>query len=100
MGYSIGESVPISKNSGSLDGNSNYNVQRSVQYAQPDFKILQKSDGIRKTSLDIEFNKTKDGYDRNSYHSIYGNQMFMKYRLYNTGDKNLVDEKDLSPLIS
>ncbi|AMN30651.1 necrotizing enteritis toxin NetF (plasmid) [Clostridium perfringens] len=100
MGYSIGGNVSVSKKSSSVGANAGFNVQRSVQYEQPDFKTIQKSDGIRKASWNIVFNKTKDGYDQNSYHALYGNQLFMKSRLHNTGAKNLVEDKDLSPLIS
>jgi len=100
IGYSIGGNVSISSNSGSGGGNANYSVQRSIKYQQPDFKTIQKADNLTKASWSIVFNKTKEGYDRDSYNILYGNQMFMKSRYYNTGIKNLVDDKDLSPLIS
>ena len=100
MGYSIGGNVSISNDSGSGGGNANYSVQRSITYQQPDFKTIQKADGLRKASWSVVFNKTKDGYDRDSYHILYGNQMFMKSRYSNKGIDNLTDDKDLSPLIS
>jgi len=100
IGYSIGGNVSISSNSESGGGNANYSVQRSIKYQQPDFKTIQKADNLTKASWSIVFNKTKEGYDRDSYNILYGNQMFMKSRYYNTGIKNLVDDKDLSPLIS
>lgn len=96
IGYSIGGSI----SKGSIEGNAGYNFERSVKYEQPDFKTIQKSDNLKVASWDIVFNKTKDGYDRDSYHPFYGNQLFMKSRLYNTGDKNFTDIKDLSTLIS
>lgn len=104
MGYSIGGNISVqgssSGPSGSGGGNFSVNVQRSIKYEQPDFKTIQTNDDLDSASWDIIFNSTRDGYDRNSYHVIYGNQMFMKSRLHNTGINNLVDTKDLSPLIS
>lgn len=100
IGYSVGGDVSANKDTASGGLNAGYSVQRSISYDQPDFKTIQKADEIRKTSWDIEFNATRDGYDKNSYHAIYGNQLFMKSRLHNTGFNNLTDDKDLSPLIS
>ncbi|SQC85143.1 alpha hemolysin [Clostridium perfringens] len=96
LGYSIGGSI----SKGSAEGNAGYNFERSVKYEQPDFKTIQNSDNLKVASWDIVFNKTKDGYDRDSHHPFFGNQIFMKSRLYNTGDKNFTDIKDLSTLIS
>lgn len=100
IGYSIGGNISVSKNSGSGGGNANYSVQRSIKYEQPDFKTIKKADGLTKASWSLVFNKTKDGYDRDSYNILYGNEMFMKARYSNTGINNLIDDKDLSPLIS
>lgn len=100
IGYSIGGNVSASKDTASGGLNAGYNVQRSISYDQPDFKTIQKADNLKVASWDIIFNKTKDGYDKDSYHPFYGNQLFMKSRLYNTGDKNFTDIKDLSTLIS
>lgn len=96
LGYSIGGNI----SKGSIEGNAGYNFERSVKYEQPDFKTIQKADNLKVASWDIVFNKTKDGYDKDSYHPFYGNQLFMKSRLHNTGDKNFTDTKDLSTLIS
>ena len=100
MGYSIGGDITASKNSVTGGLNASYNVSRTVSYQQPDFKTIQKNDQLTKASWDIEFNSTKDGYDKNSYHGLYGNQLFMKTRLYNEGKHNLTDDNNLSTLIS
>lgn len=100
IGYSIGGNISVSKGSGSSGGNSSYSVQRSIKYQQPDFKTIQTADGITKSSWSLVFNKTKAGYDRDSYNILYGNELFMKSRYSNTGINNLVDNKDLSSLIS
>lgn len=100
MGYSIGGDISASKDSVSGGLNASYNVSRTVSYQQPDFKTIQKNDQLTKASWDIEFNSTKDGYDRSSYNALYGNQLFMSSRLYNEGKNNFTADKDLSPLIS
>lgn len=100
IGYSIGGNISVSKGSGSGGGNNGYSVQRSIKYQQPDFKTIQRSDGLTKSSWSLVFNKTKYGYDRDSYNILYGNELFMKTRYSNTGINNLFDDKDLSPLIS
>ena len=100
MGYSIGGNISVSDKSGSGGGSANYSVERSIKYQQADFKTIQKADGLTNASWDIVFNKTKEGYDRDSYNILYGNQLFMKSIYSNAGIDNLVDEKDLSPLIS
>lgn len=104
MGYSIGGNISISNSSSNTSEsggvNGNYSFQRSIEYQQPDFKTIQKADGLTKAAWSLIFNKTKDGYDRDSYNILYGNQLFMKSRYQNTGIKNLVDDKDLSSLIS
>lgn len=100
MGYSIGGSISATKDGGATaNSNTNFSVSRSVAYDQQDYKTTQRSDNLQRASWDIEFNATRDGYDRNSYHFIYGNQLFMKSRLSNTGDQNFTDNKDLSALI-
>lgn len=100
IGYNIGGNIGADKKSPTGGFTAKADVKHSISYEQPDFKTVQKVDGIRKTSWDIDFNSTKDGYDRNSYHFLYGNQLFMKSRLYNDAINNLTDDKDLSPLIS
>ena len=100
MGYSIGGSVTASKTGATGTSNTGFNVSRSVAYDQQDFKTTQKRDQLRNASWDIEFNATRDGYDKNSFHFLYGNQLFMKSRLSNNGPDNFTDDKDLSSLIS
>ena len=100
IGYSIGGSISSSKSGPTATSNSNFSVSRSVAYDQQDYKTTQKRDQLTTASWDIEFNSTRDGYDRNSHHFIYGNQLFMKTRLSNNGPDNFTDDKDLSSLIS
>ncbi|MGM8316846.1 beta-channel forming toxin NetG (plasmid) [Clostridium perfringens] len=100
IGYTVGGEISANKESASGGLNANYSVQRSISYEQPDFKTVKKSDSTKAASWDVVFNCNKDGYDRNSHHPFYGNQLFMKSRLYNTGINNLTDNKDLSTLIS
>ncbi|TPE22669.1 beta-channel forming cytolysin [Clostridium perfringens] len=100
IGYTIGGDVSASKDSASGGLNASYSVQRSISYEQPDFKTIQKLDNTKAVSWNVIFNSTKHGYDKNSYHLFYGNQLFMKSRLYNNGINNLTEDKDLSTLIS
>ncbi|EGT5620129.1 beta-channel forming cytolysin [Clostridium perfringens] len=100
LGYSIGGNISVSKESSGFGLNGGINIEKSIEYDQPDFKTFQKKDNTREASWDIVFNETKNQYNRDSYHGLYGNQIFMKSRLHNTGDKNLTDEKDLSSLIT
>lgn len=100
IGYSIGGNLSADTGSGKGGVDTGFNMSRSISYSQPDFKTTQTEDELKKSTWDIEFVASKDGYDVNSYHGIYGNQLFMKSRLYNTGLTNLLDNKDLSPLIA
>lgn len=103
MGYSIGGSLSIEYGKeGPKAGrgiNGSYTAQRSVTYDQPDYRTLLMKDSVNSASWEVAFNATKDGYDRDSYHGIYGNQLFMRYRLYNTGINNLTTDNNLSSLI-
>ena len=108
MGYNIGGSLTVNTE-GSANGVSGgvnagvtggYNYSKTISYEQQNFKTIQKSDGIRKSAWNIEFVSTRDGYDIHSSNGIYGNELFMKTRYYNTGINNLTDDKDLPTLIS
>lgn len=100
MGYNIGGNISIIKGTPNISGKGGFSFSKSISYDQPDFKTIQTEDGTRRASWDVEFTYTKDGYDKNSYNILYGNQLFMKSRYYNSGIKNLTDDKDLSSLIS
>ncbi|AYE34925.1 beta-channel forming cytolysin [Clostridium septicum] len=104
MGYTIGGSLSVeASKEGPKAGaelNGSYTAERSVTYDQPDYRTLLKSDSTNRAEWQVVFNANKDGYDRDSYHGIYGNQLFMRYRLYNKGIDNLTTDNNLSPLIS
>lgn len=100
MGYTIGGNISANKDAASGSTNASFNVSRSVAYDQQDFRTTQRSDSLNQASWEVEFNATRDGYDRSSYNILYGNQLFMKTRLQNEGRFNLTEDKDLSSLIS
>lgn len=100
IGYSIGGNISVEGKSGSAGMNASYSVQNTISYEQPDFRTIQRKDEEKLASWDIKFVETKDGYNLDSYHGIYGNQLFMKSRLYNNGYENFTDDRDLSTLIS
>nr|AVH80504.1 NetB toxin protein [Clostridium perfringens] len=100
IGYSIGGNISVEGKTAGAGINASYNVQNTISYEQPDFRTIQRKDDANLASWDIKFVETKDGYNIDSYHAIYGNQLFMKSRLYNNGDKNFTDDRDLSTLIS
>ena len=100
IGYTVGGNVTVTDGTPNANVNANYSVKNSISYNQDDFKTIQTRDGVKQVSWDIDFNSTRDGYTRDSYNAIYGNQLFMKSRLYNEGKDNFVDKNQLSPLIS
>ena len=100
VGYTIGGSISNKKEDISANGSASYNVQQTISYTQEDFKTIQTKEDLTKTSWDIEFNGTKQGYNKNSYNAIYGNELFMKTRIYNEGRYNFLEDSQLSSLIS
>lgn len=106
MGYSIGGSIDIkgsSSGGGSVEGggsiSGSYSASKTISYKQPDYQTILKTSTIDSSMWDITFNKDKQGYDRESWNSIYGNQLFMRSRYSNTGLENLTLDTDLSSLI-
>ncbi|MCJ8341692.1 MAG: beta-channel forming cytolysin [Cetobacterium sp.] len=100
IGYSIGGNISTDGKSANAGLNASYSVQNTISYEQPDFRTIQRKDDEKLASWDIKFVETKDGYNLDSYHAIYGNQLFMKSRLYNSGYENFIDDIYLSTLIS
>ncbi|AEB74742.1 leukocidin family pore-forming toxin [Clostridium botulinum] len=104
MGYSIGGNISVegNKDGGKASGgvSGSYNASRSVSYDQPEYNTLLKKDSKTAAEWQVSYNENKDGYNRNSSHGIYGNQLFMKSRLGNWGTTNLTDLNDLSSLIT
>ncbi|MGX4598949.1 leukocidin family pore-forming toxin [Faecalimicrobium sp. JNUCC 81] len=106
MGYSIGGSIDIkgsSSDGGSVEGGGgvtgNYTVSKTISYKQPDYQTILKENTLNKSFWNVSFNKDKQGYDRDSWNPVYGNQLFMRSRYSNTGLNNLTLDNDLSSLI-
>ncbi|KEI01942.1 beta-channel forming cytolysin [Clostridium botulinum] len=105
MGYSIGGNISLEKSSQgeaktSAGISGSYNFSRSVNYDQPEYNTLLKNTTSNSAHWQVEYNANNGGYNRDSYNSLYGNELFMKSRLYNYGDKNLTDYNDLPSLIT
>lgn len=107
MGYSIGGSIDIkgtSSGGGSVEGggsvSGSYSASKTISYKQPDYKTILKTSTLKNSMWDVTFNKDKQGYDRDSWNVIYGNQLFMRSRYSNTGLENLTLDNDLSSLIT
>lgn len=99
MGYSIGGSIDITGSSTGCGVKVNYSVSKTISYKQPDYKTILKSSTIDMSEWNIIFNKNKEGYDRDTWNPVYGNQLFMRSRYSNTGLKKLTLDNDLSSLI-
>lgn len=100
IGYSIGGNMSVEGKNVGAGINASYSVQNTISYQQPDFRTIQRKDDENLASWDVQFVETKDGYNMDSSHAFYGNQMFMKSRLYNNGYQNFTDDRYLSSLIS
>ena len=107
MGYSIGGSIDIkgsSSGGGSVEGggsvNGSYSASKTISYKQPDYRTILKASTLNNSLWDVTFNKDKQGYDRDSWNPVYGNQLFMRSRYSNTGLENLTLDNDLSSLIT
>lgn len=100
MGYSVGGSVGFEGKTPSAEINASYNYTQSINYDQPNFVTINTDSSINKAKWDVTFSSTDEGYDKDSHNITYGNQMFMKSRLYNEGSKNLVSIDKLPALIS
>ena len=100
MGYSAGGTIGMEGNKpvGSINGS--VNVSQSISYDQPNFNTINTNSSSHKASWDVRFSGTDECYDRDSKNITYGNQMFMKSRLNNTGDKNLTSFDKLPTLVS
>lgn len=105
MGYSIGGSIDIhGSSSGEVSGggsiSGSYSASKTISYKQPDYKTILKETTVDSSLWNTMFNKNKEGYDRDSWNTIYGNQLFMRSRYSNQGIDNLTLDTDLSSLIT
>lgn len=102
IGYTVGGSITVEGSAegggGSIGGSAEYSSSRTVDYTQNEYLTKVNQNTANTVEWEVVYDQNKDGYTRTSFHSIYGNQLFMKSRLYNTGDKNIVD--DLPSLIT
>ncbi|RFM20194.1 alpha-hemolysin, partial [Clostridium botulinum] len=104
MGYSVGGSIEVTGSStggsGGSSGNANYSVSKTISYKQPDYQTILKTNDSLDVLWNITYNRNKEGYDRDSWNTLYGNQLFMRSRNSNTGIENLTLNNDLSSLIT
>ena len=100
IGYSVGGNVRCEGKTPSGSVNAGYSYTQSINYQQPNFITINTDSSDNKVKWDVDFSATDDCYDKDSYNISYGNQMFMKSRLYNEGSKNLTSIDKLPTLVS
>ncbi|MHB9652721.1 enterococcus pore-forming toxin Epx (plasmid) [Enterococcus faecalis] len=100
ISYGFGGGISIQGKSagGSLNGNVAFT--KNISYQQPDYETIQTKGTNYEVAWKTNFTETTDGYSRDSWHGIYGNQMFMKSRQYNSRENNFTADYQLSALIT
>ncbi|MDA2325704.1 hemolysin II HlyII [Bacillus cereus group sp. Bc177] len=107
VGYTLGGSVKVGVNDkgpnaeASITGS--YAWKESVSYDQADYKTVLETQTDKKLNWKVgfqSFNFPEWGiYNRDSFNTFYGNQLFMKSRSYNEGTNNFVS-KDTVPALT
>ncbi|UHA74982.1 leukocidin family pore-forming toxin [Paenibacillus sp. 481] len=97
VSYGIGGSINVSEQpSFGIEARADWSD--SISYDQPSYK----TDLIKQDTKEVRWNVNYtgyQGYDRNSYHGLYGNQMFMWGRAYfGFANQNLIGIDSLSQL--
>lgn len=107
VGYTLGGTVKLGVNDkgpnadASITGSAAW--KESVSYDQADYKTVLETLTDKKLHWKVgfqSFNYPSWGiYNRDSYNTLYGNQLFMKSRSYNEGIQNFVS-KDTVPALT
>lgn len=97
-GFGGGISVEGKNVGGSVNGNIAFT--KSISYQQPDYETIQTEGSNNRVAWKTNFTETLDGYSRDSWNIIYGNQMFMRSRQTNSRENNFTADYKLSSLIT
>ncbi len=107
VGYTLGGTVKLGVNDKGPNADASitgsFAWKESVSYDQADYKTVLETLTDKKLNWKVgfqSFNYPSWGiYNRDSYNTLYGNQLFMKSRSYNEGIQNFVS-KDTVPALT
>ncbi|MGO0731975.1 beta-channel forming cytolysin [Bacillus shihchuchen] len=100
VGYTLGGSVKVGVNDKGPNADASitgsFAWKESVSYDQVDYKTVLETHTDKKLNWKVgfqSFNYPEWGiYNRDSFNTFYGNQLFMKSRSYNEGTNNFVSK--------
>lgn len=100
MEYSVGGTIGTQGSKPLRNITASYNHSQSKSYDQENFTTVQNENTLHKVNWKVQFDSMPNGYDRYSNNHYYENEMYMKLRLYNSGNENLTPIDKLPSLIS
>ncbi|EGO2842933.1 hypothetical protein IBQ15_002691 [Enterococcus faecalis] len=100
ISYGFGGGISVEGKNVGGSANGNIAFTKSISYQQPDYETVQTEGNSNRVAWKTNFTETLDGYSRDSWNIIYGNQMFMKSRQNNSRENNFTSDYKLSSLIT
>lgn len=98
--YGIGGGIKMEGKQPGANLDANAAITKTISYQQPDYETAKTTSTVTGVNWNTNFTETKDGYTRNSWNPVYGNQMFMYGRYTSNIRNNFTPDYQLSSLIT
>lgn len=98
--YGIGGGIKMEGKQPGANLDANAAITKTISYQQPDYETAKTTSTVTGVNWNTNFTETRDGYTRNSWNPVYGNQMFMYGRYTSNIRNNFTPDYQLSSLIT
>ncbi|EOS7733901.1 enterococcus pore-forming toxin Epx [Enterococcus hirae] len=98
--YGIGGGIKMEGKQPGANLDANAAITKTISYQQPDYETTKTTSTINGVNWNTDFTETRDGYTRNSWNPVYGNQLFMYGRYTYDVRNNFTPNYQLSSLIT